>query len=220
MVVWRMGVANSFTMEATFCGSTLGTVRWVDGWTHEMSVLVCDCGVLIEYPAISSPRAISLTWEWDYARQYTSITASPKAIGNIPEYTGIYYYTTHKNVAMLYAMIKCCAATSCFPCHNATSLSFSYQQRILSALAEHIIRSIEKKQSPTDCSPDHPSGTAGDTNPPVPLPDIVTSSLAPAAESKPSKKHHSKHLSKRILRKFSKYNLSLLEEESRCVQLS
>ena len=32
VVVWKMGVANSFTMEATFCGSTLGTVRWVGGW--------------------------------------------------------------------------------------------------------------------------------------------------------------------------------------------
>ena len=139
---------------------------------------------------------------------------------NILEYAGIYYYPTHKKVAMLYAMIKCRAATSRSPCHNATSLSSSYQQRILSALAEHIIRSIEKKQLPTDCSPDHPSGTASDTNPSVPLPDIVTSSLAPAAENKPSKKHHSKHFSKRILHKFSKYNLSLLEEESRYIQLS
>ena len=50
----------------------------MDGWTQ---CVVCDCGVLIEYPAISSLRAISLTWEWDYARQYTSTTASPKAKG-------------------------------------------------------------------------------------------------------------------------------------------
>ena len=27
VVVWRMGVANSFTMEATFCGSTLTPMR-------------------------------------------------------------------------------------------------------------------------------------------------------------------------------------------------
>ena len=98
-----------------------------------------------------------------------------------------------------------------------TSLSSSYQQRILSTLAEHILLSIEKKQSLTDCSrsPDHPPGPSSDPNPSVLLPDIVTSSLAPAAETKPSKRHHSKHSSKRILHKFSKYNLSLLEEESR-----
>ena len=97
------------------------------------------------------------------------------------------------------------------------SLSSSYQQRILSTLAEHILLSIEKKQSLTDCSrsPDHPPGPSSDPNPSVLLPDIVTSSLAPAAETKPSKRHHSKHSSKRILHKFSKYNLSLLEEESR-----
>lgn len=27
VVTWRMGVANSFTLEATFCGSTLGNGR-------------------------------------------------------------------------------------------------------------------------------------------------------------------------------------------------
>ena len=169
--------------------------------------MVCDCRVPIEYPVISSLRPISLTWEGDCARRYTGTTASPKAKGNI--LCGIQEYTitppTRTMLVTCYDKVPWCY----------TSLSSSYQQRILSTLAEHILRSIERKQSLTDGSPDHPSGPSSDPNPSVPLPDIVTSSLTPAAETKPSKKHHNKHSSKRILRKFSKYNLSLLEEESR-----
>lgn len=95
-----------------------------------------------------------------------------------------------------------------------SSSSSSYQQKILSMLAEHIMKSIHEDHVP----PTQPTGPSA-TNVPAPLPDVVTSSLTPhtnhaAAEAKPPKSYHRKH-SLRVLRKFSKYHMSLLERESR-----
>ncbi|XP_041098063.1 cytosolic carboxypeptidase 2-like, partial [Polyodon spathula] len=50
IVMWRMGIPNSYTMESTFCGSTLGGRRGTHFSTEDLKSLGYHfCDTLLDY---------------------------------------------------------------------------------------------------------------------------------------------------------------------------
>ncbi|NP_001354743.1 cytosolic carboxypeptidase 3 isoform g [Homo sapiens] len=50
VVMWKMGIRNSFTMEATFCGSTLGNKRGTHFSTKDLESMGYHfCDSLLDY---------------------------------------------------------------------------------------------------------------------------------------------------------------------------
>ncbi len=51
MVMWReMGVSNSYTMEATFCGSTMGRMAGIQFSTKDLEAMGYHfCDTLLDY---------------------------------------------------------------------------------------------------------------------------------------------------------------------------
>ena len=86
----------------------------------------------------------------------------------------------------------------------------SYQQKVLSELAELILKSVEEKKA-AEWTPS--LGQNAESVAPPPLPDIVTSST-PCAEMV-GKKRRSRHKASKLMQRFMKCNIAFLEAESR-----
>lgn len=149
--------------------------------------------------AVSSVKKTFSPWVVISVRPFTNTTASRPAEGET--------YTECQTKVLLK-----------HSCDGPAGIhGYSYQQRTLSQLAEVVMRNLEENQQPN--SPPSSPQTDNVAPPPPPLPDIVTSSTPHAATTEPDRprdqrRHRGKH-ARKTLQRFMRYNIAVLENESR-----